>query len=443
MKRPFQSSVVVGLGTGLVAATYGLVRYAYGLSVPAAQRDLGLSTAAAGAVSGATSVAYCVAAVLAFWTCERWPRAVVTSAGAVAAAGALGAGSADGPTAFATAVVVGSAGAGAASPGLVVLVRRAVTAPRRDAAQSLVNAGTGPGLVAAGTIALVSGVRWQQGWVVAAAVTGGLTVALLLGTRGLPADDAAPARVDLSRAWVRPLVAALLLGTGSAAVWTWGRTVLEEGGLTPAAAVGAWIALGLGATLAAVATPRLLRHGVPAAWAACSLATAAATLLLTVGPLPWFAAALFGLGHTAATTVLIAWAGRVTATPGPAVAAFFVALLAGQAVGAPLAGALLPLGAPLAFGVAATLTALAVLPGPRADEGRPSRRDERGAPRQSRAARLPCSRSSTASASASTASASADRTTTTPSASPTTRSPGVTTTPPIATATSSRPGPCL
>lgn len=443
MKRSFQSSATVVLGTGLVAATYGLVRYAYGLSVPAAQRDLGLSTAAAGAVSGATSVAYCVAAVLAFWACERWPRAVVTAAGAVAATGALGAGLATGPTAFATAVVLGSAGAGAASPGLVVLVRRAVAAPRRDAAQSLVNAGTGPGLVAAGVIAVVAGSQWQRGWVVAAAVTAGLTVALLVGTRGLAGDDAPPTGLDLSRAWARPLLAAVLLGTGSAAVWTWGRAVLEDGGLSPTRAVGAWIALGLGATLAAIATPRLLRHGVSLAWAACVLATAVATVLLAVGPLPWLAAALFGLGHTAATTVLIAWAGRVTRTPGPAVAAFFVALLAGQAVGAPLAGALLPHGAPLAFGVAAAVTALAALPRPTTGEERPSREDGRGAPGQPRVARLPCSRSSTASASVSTVSTSAARTTTTPSASPTTRSPGVTTTPPIATATSSRPGPCL
>ena len=46
---------------------------------------------------------------------------------------------------LAPAVVVASAGAGLASPGLVAVVARSVSPPRADAAQATVNAGTGPG----------------------------------------------------------------------------------------------------------------------------------------------------------------------------------------------------------------------------------------------------------------------------------------------------------
>lgn len=368
MKRSLQSAGTVWLGLGVVACTYGLVRYAFGLSVPAAQRDLDLATSAVGLVSGATSVAYCVAAALAFLACERWPRAVVAGAGAVAALGAAGAGLAPTGAGFAVAVVVGSAGAGAASPGLVVLVRRAVSASGQDRAQAVVNSGTGPGLAVAGVLALLAGARWQSVWLVAGVVTAVVTGALLLvAPAPTAAGRAERVRPDVSAAWLRPAAAAVLLGVGSAAVWTYGRAVLEARGLGEDASILAWVGLGVGAAGAALAAPRLLRRGVATAWRTCVVVTGVATVALALppaGPLPWLAAAVFGLGFTTATSVLIGWAGEVSRTPGPAVAALFVALLLGQALGAPVAGALLA-GAPpvhgpgAALGVAGALTALA------------------------------------------------------------------------------------
>ncbi|MFC7571930.1 hypothetical protein ACFQX8_05420 [Klenkia terrae] len=118
------------------------------------------------------------------------------------------------------------------------------------------------------------------------------------------------------------------------------------------------------------ARPRWLRAGVAPAWTAALALTAAGVVGLAlppVGPVPFLAAAAFGLGSTVGTTVLIAWADRVSSTPGPAVSAFFVALLLGQAVGAPLSSALLPVGVLPAFGVAAVLVlAGAALPAPAA-----------------------------------------------------------------------------
>ncbi len=96
------------------------------------------------------------------------------------------------------------------------------------------------------------------------------------------------------------------------------------------------------------------------AWAASAGLTAlavAAWALPPRGAVPVVAALAFGLGFTVATTALIAWAAQVSATPAPAVSAFFVALLLGQAAGAPLAGALLGAGTPVALGAAAAVVA--------------------------------------------------------------------------------------
>ncbi len=368
MKRAFQSVPLVAAGTALVAATYGLVRGAYGLVLPAVQQDLGLSSVDAGVVSGLTSLAYCVAASLSLLTCQHHPRVVVLGAGVAGTLGAAGVAAAPGVGWFAASVVVGSGGAGAVSPALVVLVARAVRGARSAGAQSLVNAGPGPGLVVAGLLALAVGQGWRTAWVVAAVVTALATAWTLQASRHLPADDGHPdahaGPVDLSSAWVAPAVGAFAFGVGSAAVWTYGRTVLQGAGVAPSDAILAWVALGVGAALSAPVAPWLLRRGPHRGWVACLAITATATALLAVADdrwTGWLATLLFGLGFNAGTTVLIAYAVQVSRTPGPAASAFFVAALLGQAAGAPVVGRLLQTSPGAAFGAAAAVTLLGML----------------------------------------------------------------------------------
>ncbi|VXB34967.1 MFS transporter [Nocardioides sp. AX2bis] len=370
MKRPFQSLPLVLAGTALVAATYGLVRGAYGLVLPAVQQDLGLSSVDAGVVSGLTSLAYCVAASLSLLTCQRHPRAVVLTAGVAGTLGAAGVAAAPTVGWFAASVVLGSGGAGAVSPALVVLVARAVRGARSAGAQSLVNAGPGPGLVVAGLLALAVGQQWRTAWVVAAVVTALATAWTLHASRHLAAPDEDGHKqehgeaVDLSPAWIAPALGAFAFGVGSAAVWTYGRTVLQDAGVAPTDAILAWVALGVGAALSAPVAPWLLRRGPHRGWVACLALTAAATVLLAVADdrwTGWAATLLFGLGFNAGTTVLIAYAVQVSRTPGPAASAFFVAALLGQAAGAPLVGRLLETGPGTAFGAAAAATLLGTL----------------------------------------------------------------------------------
>lgn len=367
MKRTFHSLPLVASGTALVAALYGLVRGAYGLVLPSVQRDLALSSPDAGVVSGLTSLAYCLGAAASLLTCQQRPRAVVVVAGTMGTIGASVVASATTVPWFAAGVVLGSAGAGAASPALVVLVARAVSGARSASAQATVNAGPGPGLVLAGVLALAVGPDWRTAWWVAAAVTAAATLATLRSARTgrLPHDPIEPTSpepasreaVDVSVAWVLPALGAVGFGAGSAAVWTYGRTVLERSGVAPADAIWAWVALGVGAALSAPAAPLLLRRGPHRGWVACLATMSAATLLLphATGPWTgWAAALLFGLGFNAGTTVLIAYAVQVSRTPGPAASAFFVAALLGQAIGAPVVGVLIEQSSdPLAFGAAA------------------------------------------------------------------------------------------
>ncbi|OLT48101.1 MFS transporter [Cellulosimicrobium sp. CUA-896] len=374
MKRSFSfrtSSAVPLLagGTALIAATYGLVRLAYGLFLPDVQADLDLGVAAAGVVSSGASVAYVVGALVGFSAAARHARALVVAAALSAAGGALGMALSPDAGSFAAFAIAGSAGAGLASPALVSTLQRDPTTQEMPRAQAVVNAGTGPGLVAAGVLALLLLPDWRLAWGLAAvvAVASGAVVVATARTRG-----PAPARASMPpSSWfvahATVLAAALLMGAGSAAVWNYGRTLLVESGTAETTSVLAWVAIGAGGTAVLATAAWLERRGPRTSWLVTSgtVAVASATLVAAAGsaPLALAACAAFGWGYTAGTGALIAWTARIDAPRAPSgTALLFVVLVLGQALGAAAVGALVPVaGYPTAFLAAAGAAAVAAL----------------------------------------------------------------------------------
>lgn len=355
MKRSFslRQRVLLGSGLGLIAATYGLVRLAYGLFLPDVQRDLGLGAGAAGWVSSGASAVYCLGAVAGLLLADRVPRVLVAAAALVAGAGAFGMAAASGPLVFGTWSVIGSAAAGLASPALVALVARQVPGAVQGRAQAIVNAGTGPGLVVAGVLALVLLPDWRTAWAWSGGFALVIGVVLLVASRGgarAPAPTvASPSTARPAVVWLaahrRVLVLALLFGAGSAVVWTYGRSALVEAGAPVAVSVSAWIALGLGGAAVVVTARWTSGLGARGLWTVTAGSVAVAVLALGLAPesitVALLACTVFGWGYTAATGALIVWTTEIAperASAGTSMS--FVALVLGQAVGAAAAGAL-------------------------------------------------------------------------------------------------------
>ena len=157
---------------------------------------------------------------------------------------------------FGASAVLASAGAGLASPALVRIVARSVAGAGRppDADDRQQRDRTGPGRRRD---------RWRSwscpsggrpGWSAPRAPSSpGSPCCARTAATTAPEDRATsgPRRTSLPPApWFRRhaglLVAALLLGAGSAAVWNLGRAVLVDAGAGRTASVVAWIALGVG-----------------------------------------------------------------------------------------------------------------------------------------------------------------------------------------------------
>lgn len=372
------SGALVASGTGLIAVTYGVVRYGFGLQLPRLAAEFSLSSGQAGAIAAGSFAAYCVAALAAQrLIAGRGARTVLWLAAGLAALGALLVAVSWSTSSLALGVLVAGSAAGAASPALVVAVAASVREPVAARTQAVVNAGTGVGVAVTGVAVLAAPDWWRPVWV-AAAVAALLTAAVVDRRAHWPA----PAQRSGSgegRASLRlPVVAALVAGLGSAAVWTFGRDLITTtGGLPERTTAALWCLLGTAAVLGALSGDAVRLLGLRQAWALTATLTAAGTALLALAPGHVLAAALagatFGGAYTALSGVLIAWAAVVRPrAAGQATATLFVALTAGQAAGAAATGVLVDrAGAQAAFWVCAGVLLLAAGIRPRRGSGQP------------------------------------------------------------------------
>ena len=369
---------LVAAGTGLVAVTYGVVRYGYGLQLPTLTTELGLSSAAAGAIAAGSFAAYCAAALGAQRAmARRSPRAVVWVAAALAAAGAVLVGLSWSSASLAAGVLVAGSAAGAASPALVAAVGATVDGRRAGRMQAVVNSGTGVGVALVGAATLVAPDVWRPVWF-AAAVGAVVTAAVVDRSARWPAAPEAPpaSRGVGQRSLGRAGVAAAVAGIGSAAVWTFGRDLVTvTGGLPGRTTAALWCLLGVAAVLGALSGDAVRVLGLRGAWVVTAVATAVGTAALALAPgsvlVVAVAGALFGGAYTALSGVLIAWGTALRPhAAGRATAALFVALTAGQAVGALATGGLSDVVGPqAAFWVGAALLLVAAGVVPRLPDG--------------------------------------------------------------------------
>jgi predicted MFS family arabinose efflux permease len=348
---------LIAAGTALVAVTYGLARYGYGLYLPTLRAEFALSATTAGTLASVSYASYCLAICLgAALSARGGARGAAILAGATAAVGMGLIAVAHSTSELGIGVAVAGASTGFASPPLVALVADRVRLAHQNRAQTAVNAGTGLGVLVAGPSALLLATHWRWSWALFAALSLAVTVGVATTTRPVygraarpdrPAGPDQPRRPGGSIA-ARPALATAAIGLGlaSSAYWTFGRDLLAASGTATNAAGAAWIVLGAASILAAVTGDLVARYRIDVVWASLllllSLATAGLALAPQALPIVLASTVLFGASYVALTGILILWASRIEPhRAATAVAATFLLLSAGQLVGATLIGMLI------------------------------------------------------------------------------------------------------
>ena len=226
-------------GLALIAVTYGLARFAYGLFLPDMREAFDLSPSLLGLIGAGSYLAYCVAVVISLvYTSRTGPRLMAVGAGAVAVAGmAVVAGS---PVAWVLAlgILVAGSSTGLVSPPMAEAVARSIRHSLQDRANTLINCGTSVGVALSGPAALLMTGQWRLAWTTFALV--GLAVlawnAAVMPRKAVQDDAEAgdsSGRTRLSFSYLigarvrsrsLPLFAAAFgVGFASAVYWTFAR----------------------------------------------------------------------------------------------------------------------------------------------------------------------------------------------------------------------------
>ena len=338
-------------GIGVVAVTFGMARYGFGLLAPDIRASFGLSSGALGLLAAASYVAYLATSVAAGLLSARLgARAIVAAGGACAVAGMTLAGLAQTPSVLFAGLLVAGASAGLVFPPFSDVVSRRLPIARRARVLSAISSGTGWGVALAALVALVVD-DWRTTWLlfalIAAAATGWAVVVL----PGRLAPEHSTGIVQRRPHWfVCPrsgalLGGALLVGLASSVYWTFGVDLLAgDGGLSSTQSRIFLVVVGVASVGGTLSGDLVRRLGGQATFVLALAGETAALLLLGLAPghvgAALASAVLFGAAYNVVLAVEAIWSSLVfIERPSAGLAATMVMNGLGFLVGPPILGA--------------------------------------------------------------------------------------------------------
>jgi predicted MFS family arabinose efflux permease len=379
---------LVAPGLAMIAVTYGLARFAYGLFLPEMRETLDLSETVLGLIGAGSYAGYCFAILVALvFTSRTGPRFMAVAAGVVAVVGMAVVAAAPAAWVLALGILVAGSSSGLASPPMGEAVVTSIREELQDRANTLINSGTSIGVALSGPAALLVAERWRVAWAAFALI--GIVVvawnaAVVPRNRMGGRYETAPPDVPrlsaryLVRARSIPLfVAATGVGFASAAYWTFSRDlVVRAGDLSVTGSTLFWTVIGVSGLAGGLAGDLVRRFGLAAAFRASLLCMAAALGLLAAAPgvllSAYSSAALFGSAYIMLTGIVLVWSVIVFhERPSAGLGAAFLLIAVGQVFGAPIAGTAAGLaGLGFTFWVFAGIAVLTALIGPRVEGSR-------------------------------------------------------------------------
>ena len=380
---------LVPAGLAMIAVTYGLARFAYGLFLPELREAFGLDAAVLGLIGSGSYAGYCAAITISLiYTSKVGPRFMVAAAGGTAVVGMSLIAAAPSTLFLAAGVLTAGIGAGLVSPPMAEAVSRVFDGGRQDRANTLINSGTSVGVALSGPVALVAVGQWRLAWAAFASVG----LAVLVWNLLIPAGDSGGGSESLEESegedlpeitfgWLvgrrsLPLFSASMgLGLASAAYWTFSRDlVVQAGDLGRIGSTTFWVVLGVSGLLGGAAGDLVDRFGLSLVLRGALLAMALSIGMLAVAPgrlfIAYPSAALFGATYIMLTGILLVWAVKVFRDrPSAGLGAAFLLISAGQILGSYFAGVLAGTsGLQTTFAIFAGVAILSMAFGPRRED---------------------------------------------------------------------------
>lgn len=337
-------------GVTMIAVTYGLGRFSFGLLLPEINKSLEMSEFVSGVISSLFYLAYCITIVLSTAiTTREGPRRMIILAGLSAFVGLLLMSITPNAWVLALGVLFAGGSTGLISPPYGAAISLWIKEDKQGKANTWINSGTSFGIVLSGVGAILLTPNWRLSYLIYAILT---FLVLIWNFRAIPKIETNSSMMfekgNLSIRGITgatPLVfASLILGVSSAIFWTFSRSFIEvAGGFSDWQLSGFWVVIGIFGVLGGFSGSLIERKGLSFAYKLGSLSVAFASILLSVASGNWFisylSAGVFGCFYIILTGVLLVWGIRVfISNASLGIGVPFLLLAVGQVIGSILAG---------------------------------------------------------------------------------------------------------
>ena len=360
-----KSKLVVPAGIAIIASTYGLARYTYGLFLPDIRQDFGLGAGVLGAIGSGAYVAYLLATFAgSALTSHAGPRLMMGLGGSCAVVGLLLVALSQNLWMLAAGIFIAGLSPGLAYPAVPDMVGRLVEKPKQSRALTWINAGTSFGVLLAGPVALAAGSAWRTAWLVFAAIAALSTLwnLWLLPPKSQQEDVTLP---ELRWSWfVCPRSGPLFflsftLGLVASIYWTFAGDFIVSSGIQAGVGKLFWTTVGIAGVAGVFGGNLVGNFGLKKVLSSTNLVMGISFTLLAVlpGSLPFAlsSAVIFGSSYILLTGLVAIWSVNVFySRPSAGLGAASLLISAGQIAGPLVAGVLIPqIGfAPLFFAAA-------------------------------------------------------------------------------------------
>jgi predicted MFS family arabinose efflux permease len=340
-------------GAALVAISYGLARFAFGLFVPPIRAELGLTPDVIGIIGALPLISFILATLVAPLCAGRLGarNTAVLSCGFGVVGLAL-ISQASGALSLGVGVFACGICTGLMMPALTAAMQAMVSWAVHGRVSSVMNAGASIGVAVAVPVVLFLSNAWRSAYLFFAILAGiGVIAAWYFipsVSRIIPANSAPPTPISALQ-WSRLFrlsLFAFVMGFVSSAYWIFAPDLMITlGGLPPSATGWLWLTVGIAGIGGAVAADLADRNNPPITHSLMLVMLSASLALLAASPdrlvLAAFSGLVFGLAYMSLTGLYLMTSIRLLPgrlSMGPVLP--FMAVSLGQAAGSPVVGIL-------------------------------------------------------------------------------------------------------
>ncbi|GHE21803.1 MFS transporter [Halomonas urumqiensis] len=340
-------------GAALVAISYGLARFAFGLFVPSISAELSLTPYLVGIIGALPFISFVLATLVAPVAADRLgARNLAVLSGCFGTGGLTLISQAPNALTLGAGVFICGICTGLMMPALTAAMQALVSRTMHGRVSSIMNAGTSIGIIVAVPTVVFLADAWRLTYVSFAVLAGiGVVAAWYFipsVSRVVPANAAPPPPLTRSQ-WsrlIRLSLFAFAMGFVSAPYWLFAPDLLVSLGALPPGNTGwLWFAAGIAGLGGAVISDLADRNNPPITQALMLMMLSSSLVLLAASPstlgLAIFSAMVFGLAYMSLTGLYLMTGIRLLPgrlSMGPVLP--FMACALGQAAGSPVVGLL-------------------------------------------------------------------------------------------------------